>query len=123
MRQYLISFPSEAMDITDDELPAVADAAYAWVQEAAAAGVLLFTGGIDEDVAVVTVAGDGTVTDGASFPQSQDLNGGYAVIEVETRDEAVEWARKVAVACRCSQELRVFQDSPRVAELLPHLPR
>lgn len=117
MTHYLISFPSEAMDITDDDLPAVADAAFAVVREAAAAGVLLYTGGIDEEVPVVTVAGDGTVTDGASFPQSQDLDGGYAVLDLPTRDEALEWARRIAVACRCPQEVREFQAAPRVAEL------
>ncbi len=108
MTEYLISFPGSAMDFPDEEFQAVSDAAYAFVQEARAAGVLVFTGGIDEDVAPILVAGDGTVTDGG-YPQGPDLNGGYAVLRLDTREEAVEWAAKIARACRCSQEVRQFQ--------------
>lgn len=65
MTRYLISFDEHAMDyIPDEEGPAVADAARAVVKEAQDAGVWVFAGGLDEDVAPVIVAGDGTVTDG-----------------------------------------------------------
>jgi len=36
----------------------------------------------------------------------------HTIIEVPTRAEAVEWARRVAVACRCPQELREFMHDP-----------
>ncbi|MES2169276.1 MAG: YciI family protein [Actinomycetota bacterium] len=108
MTEYLISFPSRAMDFPDEDFPAVSDAAYAVVLEARAAGVLIFTGGINEDVAPILVAGDGTVTDGG-YPQGPDLNGGYAVLNLDSREEAIEWAAKIARACRCSQEVREFQ--------------
>ena len=48
MTRYLISFPDGAMDhIPDEEMPDVAKAAHAVVQEALNAGVYLFAGGLE----------------------------------------------------------------------------
>lgn len=80
------------------------------VEEAKVAGVWVFGGGIDESVDPVLVAGDGAVTS-ETFPGSK-INGGWAVLEVPTRDEAIEWAGKIAASCRCSQELREFMYDP-----------
>ena len=106
MTKYLISFPSEAMVITAEELPTVAAEARAVIEEAKAAGVYVFAGGIEEKVAPVLVSGAGVVS--ADVYPGSKLNGGFAVLELPTREEAVEWASKIAVACRCSQELREF---------------
>lgn len=111
MTKYLISFPSAAMDITDEELPAVADAAHAVIQEARDAGVYVFGGGLGEHVDPVMVAGDGTVT-GGTYPQTKEFNGGFTILDLPSREAAVEWAAKIATACRCSQELREFQFDP-----------
>jgi len=113
MAYYLISFPSTAMDLSEEELPEVADAAHAVVQEAKNAGVFVFSGGLNDDVAPVVVAVDGTVTDG-SYPETRQLSGGFAVIDVPSRSEALEWAAKLAVACRCGQEVREFMFDPLV---------
>jgi len=113
MTKYVISFPSGVMDATEDEMPAVADAAHAVIREAKAAGVFVFTGGIDEDVEPVVVAGDGTVTAG-SWPGARELTGGFTVVDVASREEALEWARRIAVACRCPQEVRAFRFDPLV---------
>jgi hypothetical protein len=110
MTKYLISFPSEAMAVTDDELPAVAAESRAVIAAAKAAGVYVFAGGIHEGVAPVRVSADGAeLTD--IYPGSR-LNGGFAVFELPTREAAVEWARKLAAACRCAQELREFMYDP-----------
>ncbi|MGA8247394.1 MAG: YciI family protein [Nocardioides sp.] len=112
MTRYLISFPGNAMDhITDDEGPAVADAAHAVVREAKAAGVYVFSGGLDEDVPPVMVAGDGAVTTG-TYPETRQLSGGFTVVDVPAREAALEWAAKLATACRCAQEVREFGDDP-----------
>jgi hypothetical protein len=110
MTKYLISFPSEAMVLSDDEFVQAGIDSRAVVAEAKAAGVWVFGGGIDESVDPVLVAGDGTVTPG-TYPGSH-LNGGWTVLEVADRAAAEEWARKIAVACRCSQELREFMYDP-----------
>ena len=111
MTKYLISFPSAAMVVPEGELPAVADAAHAVIEEAKDAGVYVFGGGIDEAVPPVMVAGDGAVTEG-TYPQTTQLEGGYTVLEVPSREAALEWAAKIAVACRCAQEVREFQYDP-----------
>jgi hypothetical protein len=108
MARYLISFPSGAMDhVSAEELPAVGEAAHAVVREAQDAGVWVFGGGLAENVDPVLVAGDGTVTVG-TYPQTTELDGGFAVLDVPSREAAVEWAAKIAAACRCAQELREF---------------
>ncbi len=111
MTKYLISFPSAAMVVPAEELPAVSDAAHAVVQEAKDAGVWVFGGGIDESIPPVLVDGDGTVTEG-TYPQTARLEGGYAVLEAPSRETALEWAARFAVACRCAQEVRAFAYDP-----------
>lgn len=110
MTKYLISFPSEAMVVTAEELPAVGADARAVVEEAKAAGVYVFAGGIVETVDPVLVSADGSIST-AIYPGS-DLRGGFTVLELPSREAAVEWARKLAVACRCAQELREFMYDP-----------
>ena len=110
MTKYLISFPSEAMIVSHEELPAVADAARAVIEEARAAGVYVFAGGIHEGVDPVLVAADGSVSE-QTYPGSR-LKGGFTVLELPTREDAVHWARKIAIACRCAQELREFMYDP-----------
>lgn len=112
MTKYLISFPSEAMIVSDADLPAVADAAHAVIAQAKAAGVYIFGGGIAEDVDPVLVADDGSVSR-EIYPGSY-LKGGFTVLDLPTREEAVAWARKIAIACRCAQELREFMYDPAV---------
>ena len=108
MTRYLISFPSSAMDhVPDDEMPAVGEAAHAVVQEAMDAGVLVFGGGLAETVEPVMVAGDGSITAG-TYPQTKEFNGGFTVLDVPSREAALEWAAKIAAACRCAQEVREF---------------
>ena len=102
MARYLISFPSGAMDdIPAEEVPAVGEAADAVVQEAMDAGVLVFGGGLAEDVDPVMVAGDGTITAG-TYPQTKEFDGGFTVIDVTSREAALKWAAKIAAACRCA---------------------
>jgi hypothetical protein len=56
------------------------------------------------------VSADGSVRT-EIYPGSR-LKGGFTVLELPTREDAVEWARKLAVACRCLQELREFMYDP-----------
>jgi hypothetical protein len=112
MAKYLISFPSAAMVVPDDEWEAVGRDAHAVINEAKAAGVYVFGGGIDEDVPPVLVSADGTVVAGG-YPWAPPLNGGFTVLELASREEAVAWAARIAKSCRCHQELRVFQFDPQ----------
>ena len=113
MTKYLISFPSAAMRVPDDELEAVGRDARAVIDEAKAAGVCVFAGGIDEVVPPILVSADGAVAMGG-YPWAPTLNGGFTVLELPSRDEAIAWAARMAKACRCAQELRVFGVDPQL---------
>jgi hypothetical protein len=111
MAKYLISFPASAMNVPASEMAAVGEAAHAVIREAKAAGVYVFGGGINEEVNAVMVAGDGTVTK-LTYPQTREFDGGFCVLELPSRQDAVRWAAKIAQACRCAQELREFMYDP-----------
>ena len=111
MAKYLISFPSAAMIVPDGEWEAVERDSHRVIEEAKAAGVYVFGGGIDEGVPPVLVSADGVVTEGG-YPWAPTLDGGFTVLELPSREEAVAWAARLAKACRCNQELRVFGFDP-----------
>lgn len=107
MAQYLISFPSAAMIVPANELAAVGRDANAVVEEAKTAGVYVFAAGIDESTPPALVSADGKIAEGG-YPWAPPLNGGFCVLELSSREEAVAWAARIAKACRCQQELRVM---------------
>ena len=112
MTKYLISFPGSAMNhIPPEDCPAVSEASHEVVREAKRAGVWIFGGGINEDVPSIMVSGDCSVSS-ETYPQTREFDGGFTVLEVATREEAIQWAAKIAVGCRCPQELREFQYDP-----------
>lgn len=104
MKRYLISFDDGAMTFPDEDLPAVGEASHQVVQEAKDAGVWIFGAGLHSQRASI-VATDGSVTDGP-YPETKAVIGGFSIIEVPSRHEALEWAAKIADACRCAQEVR-----------------
>ena len=110
MSKYVISFPSRAMQLSEEQLGRAAVDARAVIEQAKAAGVYVFAGGINESVDPVLVASNGSLMPGI-YPGSQ-LDGGFTVLELPTRQDAEAWARRIAVACRCSQELREFMYDP-----------
>lgn len=111
MAKYLISFPSAAMVVPEGEWEAVVRDSHAVIDEAKAAGVYVFGGGIDEAVPPVLVSAEGTCSAGG-YPWAPPLTGGFTVLELPSREEAIAWAARLARACRCSQELRVFGYDP-----------
>ena len=114
MTRYLISFGAHAMDhIPGEDMPAVAEAAHAVVQEAVNARVLVCTGGLEDQRASIA-ATDGTVTDGPG----PEAIGGFTLVDVRSREEALEWAAKIAVACRCAQEVRQVGADPELDAML-----
>jgi hypothetical protein len=112
MAKYLISFPSAAMVVPSEEMDAVVRDSHQVIEEAKAAGVYVFGGGLDESVTPMLVSADGTVKEGG-YPWAPELNGGFGVFEIPTREEAISWAARLAKACRCDQELRVFFYDPQ----------
>jgi hypothetical protein len=114
MTRYLISFDDGWMKFPEEELPDVAKAAAEVVQEAQDAGVWVYGAGLESQRASI-VDPDGMVTDGP-FPETKEIIGGFSIVDVSSRDEALEWAAKIAVACRCKQEVRELLPDPPVLE-------
>ncbi len=73
----------------------------------------MFGAGLEHHDVVSVVAPDGTVTDGP-YPESKELIGGVVIVDVPTRVAALEWAAKIAVACRCAQDVRKFMYDPEI---------
>ena len=114
MTQYLILFGAHAMDhIPGEDVPAVARASHAVVQEAINAGVFVSSGGLENQKASIVATG-GTVTDGP-YPEAI---GGLCIVEVPSREEALQWAAKTASACRCAVDVREFMPDPELNEML-----
>lgn len=111
MAKYLISFPSAAMKVPDEEFETVSRDARAVIREAKEAGVYVFGGGIDESVPPILVSASGSATEGG-YPWAPALNGGFTVLELPSSKDAIAWAARIAKACRCDQELRVFGYDP-----------
>ena len=110
MARYLISFDDGWMTFPEEDLPDVAKAALEVVQEAEDAGVWVYGAGLERQQASI-VDTNGLVTDGP-FPETKEVIGGFAILDVPSRDEALEWAGKIAAACRCAQEVRVILPEP-----------
>ncbi len=112
MVEYLIAFNDEwTGDDTMEELRAKSAVLRPLIAEMTGRGVLIFTGGLDDDAPIFGVdASSGTpvVTEGF-FRKTDEHLGGFAVINAADDDEAKEWAGRIAVACGWPQELRRFQ--------------
>lgn len=90
MRFLMLTHPSE--DARTDEGLYVEMAAF--VEELTAAGVLVATGGLEPGGIRVASRGDEiTVTDGP-FTESKEAVAGFALVDVATREEALELARR-----------------------------
>jgi hypothetical protein len=109
MGRYLISFDDGAMTFPEEDLPAVADASRAVVRDLKEAGAWIFGAGATSKDEVTVVGTDGTVAVG---PVDKAYIGGFSIIEAPSREDALEWAGKLAVACRCAQEVRELMYDP-----------
>jgi hypothetical protein len=81
-------------------------------RELSDAGVLLALDGLHPGASGARVTfsadGDASVTDGP-FAEAKELIGGYWMIDVRSRDEAIEWARRVP-GRGCVVEVRQVQE-------------
>jgi hypothetical protein len=84
-------------------------------EEMAAAGVVIFVGGLTSarDAKSLRAQADGKVltTDGP-YLETKEHIGGFWVLEVANLDEALAWGRKAVVACRTPVEVRAFGIPP-----------
>ncbi|WP_433367028.1 YciI family protein [Actinoplanes sp. CA-142083] len=112
MTEYLIAFNDEWVpDLTEEDFRRAAVDTRALRAEMEAAGVLIFTGGLDDQAPVFSVdatSGTPLFTDGP-YVESKEHLGGFAVVNVPDEETARLWAAKIAVACGWPQEVRRFR--------------
>lgn len=111
MARYLISFDDGSMaHRPEEDWPAVGEAAHAVLRQAKAAGVWIFGGGVRRQQSTI-VATEGTLSLGP-VPETKAVIGGFSIIEVTAREEALVRAARMAKACRCAQEVREIMFDP-----------
>jgi hypothetical protein len=112
MAHYLIFFNQQWVgDHTEEWFRSRGPLARAVVEEMKEAGVVVFAGGLVEEIetAFTADATSGTLsfTDGP-YGQTEEYLGGMTIVDVADDEEARMWAGKVAVACGWPQEVRRF---------------
>ena len=100
------------MDHLDGDLEEAGEQAHQVLRDAKAAGVWVTGGGLwSQQANIVDVDGTRRLGD---FPEPKAVLGGFSIVEVDTLDDALMWAGRIAGACRCAQEVRVLMDDPEV---------
>jgi hypothetical protein len=79
--------------------------------EMQAAGVVVFVGGlapVREAVSVRVKSPGNLVTTDGPYIEAKEHIGGFWVLDCASKEDAIEWGRKAAVACRAPVEVRPF---------------
>lgn len=121
MPEYLIAFNDEWVpDHTAEELLEKSRVLRPLIAEMEATGVLLFTGGLENEGPVFSVdASSGTpVFSDGPFAASAEILGGFAVVDVPDEAAARLWAGRIATACGWPQEVRRFRPRRSVPQVL-----
>jgi|GEM_PF-154501 len=117
MPEYLIYFNDEWVTETSDEgWEQRARDARAVIDEMKAAGVYLYSGGLDNDAPVFHVKptdGKPVFVDGP-YTETREVFGGFAAVDVPDEAAVRYWSGKVAVACDWPQEVRIFRTPAQV---------
>jgi hypothetical protein len=108
MRYMIINKADAASEAGEFPQPEVAEGVGKVVQDLMQAGVLLFAEGVHRSslgARVKVEDGRRTVTDGP-FAETKELIGGVMVVDVRNRDQALEWAARLAEALGNEVEVR-----------------
>ena len=91
------------------------------VNEMKEAGVLVYAGGLVEELeeafSADATSGEITITDGP-FAETKEYLGGLTIVDVPDEETALMWAGKIAEACGWPQEVRLFKPNGFEADLL-----
>lgn len=105
------------MRATDEAFEAFADLDFSEIvdtmgkfnDELIRAGVLLAAEGLDPDPSqgvVVDFAGEKPVVTDGPYGEAKELFGGYYILDVASRDDAVAWAKKMPLTAGSKIEIR-----------------
>jgi hypothetical protein len=114
MRFMMIMYPGAKAETGGLPDPAAIGAMMKYNEELSKAGVLLALDGLQPTAKGARVrykGGKATVSDGP-FAEAKEVVGGYWIIQVKSRDEALEWARRIPASDEEMVEVRqVFEMS------------
>jgi hypothetical protein len=110
MSKYIIYFNQQWVgDHSSEWFQSRAPLARAVVSEMEDAGVVVFAGGLEEEIELAIGADEtGKIT--GPVTTTGEFVGGLTIIDVETEEEAKIWGAKIAQACGWPQEIRKFKD-------------
>src|SRR5688572_18911340 len=79
-----------------------------YIEEMVKAGVLLAAEGLDDPRSgvVVDFSGEAPVVTDGPYGETKELFGGFFMLDVASKEEAVEWARRVPAARGAKVEVR-----------------
>ena len=117
MMQYMLAVHGDFSEdtvstVSPEDMQRVYKAVDDFNAELQEAGAWVFAGGLHPPTSATTVRfkdGDVLVSDGP-FAETKEHLGGFWVIKAADLDAALAWARRGAVACEGSVEVRPFQD-------------
>lgn len=114
MRFMILVMPKESESAAPDTVPSAEAAAKMMPYKKALqrAGVLLAMDGLfppSTGARISFADGKATVTDGR-FPEAKEVIGGYCIIQVRSREEAIEWAKRAPMENNCTVEVRQIQE-------------
>lgn len=109
MRFLMLMFPSEKAELGAMPDAKSVETMMKYNEDLAKAGVLLSLDGLHPTARGARITWDETgrplVTDGP-FTESREVIGGYWILQVKSREEAIEWARRVPAFDARKVELR-----------------
>lgn len=114
MRFMMLMIPDGYASAAPDALPSLEaiEAMMKYNEELKKAGVLLALEGLHPPASGARVSfkgGKPTVVDGP-FAEVKEVLGGYWIIDVRSRDEAIEWARRCPAGENATIEVRRVQE-------------
>ena len=111
MTNYIIYFNQQWVgDHSVEWFEARGPLARAVVSEMKDSGVLVFAGGLEEEIELA-FGSDDTGEIGGPITVSGEFLGGLTIIRVTSDDEAKMWGARLAQACGWPQEIREFNEN------------
>ena len=121
MRYMLLIYDDEArwQSLSDEERGAILEEYFAYTREAQERGAYVDGSALQPTATATTVRVDGgeAMTTDGPFAETKEQLGGYYLVDVESLDEAIEWAAKIPSATRGlgSVEVRPLLEIPQEA--------
>jgi hypothetical protein len=109
MANYIIYFNQQWVgDHSDEWYVSRGQLSRAVVLEMKDAGVLVFAGGLEEEIEFAFGSDDNGLI-GGPITKTREFLGGMTIIDVANDDEAKMWGAKVGKSCGWPQEIRKFK--------------